>query len=163
MISIIRATEKDGRLLAEVGRISFIESHSTSAAKADIDLYVDKTYSIERVKTDLKNQNNHYHFIFENKEIVGYSKMIFNATDSNIEMKNVTKLERIYLLQKYYGLKFGFEKEVSMTCCLCSGSANSAHSLCFCRAHRRGDGSHITRSRWFSHATSNNGRFLAQR
>ena len=39
----------------------------------------------------------------------GFSKIIFNAPHPNIVAENVTKLDRIYLLKEFYGLKLGSE------------------------------------------------------
>jgi diamine N-acetyltransferase len=41
--------------------------------------------------------------------VAGFSKINLNATHSNIAGENATKLDRIYLLKEYQGLKLGFE------------------------------------------------------
>ena len=40
---------------------------------------------------------------------MGFSKIILNAKHPNIVTENVTKLDRIYLLKEFYGLKIGLE------------------------------------------------------
>lgn len=39
----------------------------------------------------------------------GFSKIILNATHPNIACENATKLDRIYLLKEFQGMKLGFK------------------------------------------------------
>ena len=47
--------------------------------------------------------------MYHDDEPAGYSKIIFNVPHYNIESSNVTKLDRIYLLEKFHGFGSGFE------------------------------------------------------
>ena len=109
MISIVKATEDDFQLLTDIGKISFIESHGNSAAVDDINTYVNKKYNQNVFKEELRDLKNIYHIIYYDKQAAGYSKINFNAVHSNIQIDNITKLERIYLLKEFYNLKIGFE------------------------------------------------------
>lgn len=109
MTSIIRATPADLQLVAEIGKISFTESHKKSAEAKVINSYLDALYSFESFAADLQNPKNLYHLLYHNGEAVGYSKIILNAPHANIPGAHVTKLERIYLLEKFYDLKLGKE------------------------------------------------------
>ena len=100
MIAIIKATEDDFKLLADIGRQTFLESHGESAGKEDIDAYVNDKYSYPAVKAELADANNIYHIIYFNNQPVGYSKIILNSPHPNIELQNITKLERLYLLKE---------------------------------------------------------------
>ena len=109
MTSIVKAKEEDFKLLADIGRISFIESHGNSASAVDINMYVSEKYNYDVFKEELNDQKNIYHIIYQNNRPAGYSKIIFNVPHTNIQMENVTKLERLYLLKEFYGLKSGYE------------------------------------------------------
>jgi len=109
MTSIVKANEKDIKLLADIGRVSFIESHGSSASEADINKYVNEKYTYEVFKEEISYPENNYHIIYHNEQPAGFSNMNFNVKHSNIQMKNVTKLDRIYLLKEFYGLKLGYE------------------------------------------------------
>ena len=109
MTSIVKANEADFQLLADIGKISYIESHGNSAKPADINMYLNENYNYEVFKDELRNPENIYHIIYYDKQPAGYSKIMFNSPHSNIQMKNVSKLERLYLLKEFYGLKLGFE------------------------------------------------------
>ena len=107
MISIVKSTEADLKLLVDIGRQTFIESHGRSVAAKDISKYVNEKYNDDVFREDLSDSKNIYHIIYHAKQAVGYSKIILNVSHSNIREKKVTKLDRLYLLQEFYGLKSG--------------------------------------------------------
>ena len=109
MISVIRATEKDHDAIAGIGKISVAESHEGSSSPEDMNKYLERTYNADSIKEELNDVNNIYYLINYNGKPVGFSKIIFNAKHPNIVTENVTKLDRIYLLKEFYGLKLGLE------------------------------------------------------
>lgn len=118
MISIIKATGKEFKILADIGKQTFIESHGKSAPQKDIDSYAAEKFSYSALENELKNSENIYHIIYYENEPVGYSKIIINFPHPNIELKNITKLERLYLLTKFHKLNLGtklFEFNVALS------------------------------------------------
>lgn len=109
MTEIVKASANDAQLLADIGKQTFIESHGRSAAKTDIDFYINENCSYNFFQNELRDPRNIYHIIYHDKLPAGYSKIILDYTHTNIEIQNVTKLERIYLLKEFYELKLGFE------------------------------------------------------
>jgi len=109
MTSIIKATETDSALLSEIGTKTFVESHGHSASKDVINSYVNEKYNIDAFKAELSKHENIYHIIYHENQPAGYSKIIMNAPHSGIPIANATKMERIYLLKEFYGLKLGVE------------------------------------------------------
>ena len=109
MNSILKAVPEDFRLLAEMGKLSFIESHGSSASETDINKYVEEKYTFGKFKKELIDRDNIFHIIYQKDKPAGYSKIILNSPHTNIESKNVTKMERLYLLKEFYGLKAGLE------------------------------------------------------
>ena len=107
MVSIVRATIKDFKLLADLGKQTFIESHGSSAKQQDIDAYINEKYNYDFLQKDVNDSNNIYHIIYHDSQPTGYSKIILNSPSSNIELKNITKLEKIFLLKYFYNLKLG--------------------------------------------------------
>ncbi|MBX2920104.1 MAG: GNAT family N-acetyltransferase [Ferruginibacter sp.] len=107
MIEIVRAGTNDAQLLEIIGKQALLESHGHSAPKADMDAYVNKYYCADFFKTEISNPANIYHIMYYDKEPAGYSKIIFNYPHSNINISHVTKLERLYVLKKFYDCKLG--------------------------------------------------------
>ncbi len=109
MTSIIKATLQNAPLLAHLGRLSFIESHGSSATAEIVEEYVSESFSLENCKKELVDPNNIYYFIYYNQKPAGYSKIILNSGHPNIKTENVTKLERLYLLKEFYHLQLGIQ------------------------------------------------------
>lgn len=109
MTSIVKATEEDSQILTDIGRISFKESHGRSAANEEIEMYLKENYTSDVFKNELNDPQNIYHIIYVDNQPAGYSKIILNVHHANIQKENVTKLDRLYLLEKFYDLKLGYE------------------------------------------------------
>jgi ribosomal protein S18 acetylase RimI-like enzyme len=109
MTTIVRATVNDAILLVRIGKTSFIESHGMSAPKEDIDAFVELKFNKSTFLEELQDYSNHFHIIYHNQTPIGYSKIIFDYPYEKIPFKNVTKLERLYLLKEFHHLKLGLE------------------------------------------------------
>lgn len=107
MINIIKAEIKHAALIAQIGEKTFWESHGVSASKANITEFVSKKYTKETIEKELVNPNNLYYLIYYDNKIAGFSKIVLNTPNGNIPFKNVTKLDRFYLLKAFYGQKLG--------------------------------------------------------
>jgi ribosomal protein S18 acetylase RimI-like enzyme len=109
MTSIIKASVNDTNLLTNLGKTTFIEAHGRSASEEIINEYISKRFTNRAIEEELYDSNNIFHIIYFNQTAVGYSKIIFNSQQTNISIKNITKLERIYILESYHGLKLGLK------------------------------------------------------
>lgn len=107
MISIIRAIENDSLRLAELSKQTLIESHGNSAPKKDMDQYILKKYNEATIKAELRNPENIYHLLYYKGALAGFSKIILNIPYKEGVDKNMTKLDRIFLLKEVYDLKLG--------------------------------------------------------
>lgn len=109
MTSIIKATEEDCQLLSEIAKLTFIESHGSSAKPEDINIYATEKYSNNVFKVDLRDPKNIYYITYQDNRPIGYSKIIFDSPYLNSQIQNIAKLERLYLLKEFYNLKLGLE------------------------------------------------------
>lgn len=109
MISITRATEQDHEAIVAIGRVSVEEAHRGSTTAENLNAYLEKNYTEDAIRQELNDPDNIYHLIRYNGVPAGFSKIILNAKHPGIVSENVTKLDRIYLLKEFYGLKLGLE------------------------------------------------------
>jgi len=107
MTEIIKATKEHCETLVRIAKTSFLEAHGKSASKEDIDAYVTKSFTPKAFLQELENPVNLYHILYYKKQAVGYSKIILNSENTNIEEQEITKMERLYLLQEFYGQNLG--------------------------------------------------------
>lgn len=109
MTSIIRASENHTLDLSDLSKQTLLESHGRSSPKEDMDQYIELKYNKETIKAELKDPANIYHLLYYNGELVGFSKIILNVPYKEGVHKNMSKLDRIFLLKKVYDLKLGVE------------------------------------------------------
>lgn len=107
MNKIRRATLNDVQLLSKISKKAFLVPHGKAGSKADIGTYIRLNFSEENLSKEISNPKFEYFLIFYNDKIAGFSKVIFNAVNENILNTNVTKMERLYLLEDFYGLNLG--------------------------------------------------------
>ena len=99
----------DAASLSEMGKRTFLDAHSQSASPVDIAHYIETKYGIGEIETELKNPDYIYRLIYKTQEPAGYSKIILNSSPTNFRFENATKLERLYIEKKFYGLNFAQE------------------------------------------------------
>ena len=109
MTTIEKASFNDAEILSIIGKKSFIESHGSSASEIDIANYVSSKFTKHMFENELDDSNNIFHIIFYNKKPIGYSKIIYNFSQENMPFNNITKLERLYILEAFHHLKLGLE------------------------------------------------------
>lgn len=102
-----RLTPADAALLAQMGGQSLIESHGHSAPAEIMQAYRQKSFSEEACRAELVEEQNIFFAVFFNNSPAGYSKIILHTPHLAVDLQPVTKLERLYLLQEFYGLKLG--------------------------------------------------------
>lgn len=107
MIQIRKATLSDATTLTEVGIQSFKSAHGHSAPKKDIEAYILQNFNEATFEQDLSKTTNHIYLISYHGVVVGYSLLIFNKKDPNIQVEHCAYLSRIYLLEAYYGVGLG--------------------------------------------------------
>jgi ribosomal protein S18 acetylase RimI-like enzyme len=107
MISIKQATISDTPLLLEIAIPALIESHGHSAPPEDINAYIALKFTKEVLEEELSDPKNIFHIIYYNEQPAGYSKIIFNTPHEAVEDQQVAKLERLYLLESFYGKGLG--------------------------------------------------------
>ncbi len=109
MILIKRASIDDFKAITDIGNISVKEAHKDSCPEKDLDEYMKSHYNEEALREELANTQNIYHILFYDEKPGGFSKMVLNAEHANIDETKVAKLDRIYLLSKYFDKKVGAE------------------------------------------------------
>ncbi|WP_366944362.1 GNAT family N-acetyltransferase [uncultured Formosa sp.] len=56
---------------------------------------------------EFENTKIQYHIIYFNDKVVGFSKIELNTPNKDINDLNITKLDRLYLLEAFHGQKLG--------------------------------------------------------
>lgn len=106
-VSIIKISKKNAEILRDLAITTFRESHGHSAPEKDIDKYISAKFTLENIEGELSDESNVFHLIYVKEELAGYSKVIYNTAYENLTQPNSSKLERLYVLEKFHDLKIG--------------------------------------------------------
>lgn len=108
---MIRAAEiSDAKSISSLAKQSFFEAHETSVPKDELEVYLTEMLSPEAFTREIQNTKNVFNVLYQTDELAGYSKIIFNTAPPQLpDFVNACKLERIYLLPKYYGKNLGLK------------------------------------------------------
>lgn len=108
MIDIKKANDSDVEVLALLGRISYSESHGQYIEnEADILDYMDKAFSVSKVKEELGDQDCIFYIIYVDKLPVGYAKLVHNKGHESLKGMKAIRLERIYILADFIPHRIG--------------------------------------------------------
>lgn len=104
---IIKPSLEHAGVLAEIGAETLYNSHKDSAPEHELETYMKKVYTIDAIKNELANPDNIYHIIKHENSIAGFSKMQLSIKHPSIEVEHISKMDQIYLLDAFHGLKLG--------------------------------------------------------
>lgn len=116
-ITIQKATSNDIELLQNVGRETFKETFSSSNTEENMKKYIKEGFSFEKLTDELNNKNSEFYFALSEKEVIGYLKVNFGQSQTELQDNTAIEIERIYVLKKYHGKKVGqalYEKAIEI-------------------------------------------------
>ena len=100
-----------------IGKKTFSEAFSSENSAENMKVYLEKSFSIEKLKSELSDKNSEFYFArLENKEI-GYLKVNFGQAQTEMKNEDALEIERIYVLKEFHGKKVGqllYEKAIEI-------------------------------------------------
>jgi ribosomal protein S18 acetylase RimI-like enzyme len=104
---IIKASLQHAGVLTELGAETFYKAHKDSAPASEIATYMKRIYSLDAIEKEVANPVNIYHIIKHEDTVAGFSKIELAMKHPAITLENVSKMDQIYLLDSFHGLKLG--------------------------------------------------------
>ncbi|HEX8016119.1 MAG TPA: GNAT family N-acetyltransferase [Flavobacterium sp.] len=93
--------------LQEIGRQTFQETFSESNSEENMKSYLEEGFSDEKLTAELTDENSEFYFaIFENK-VIGYLKINFGASQTELKDNKALEIERIYVSKEFHGKSVG--------------------------------------------------------
>lgn len=114
---IIAVTLNDLAVLQKIGIETFYESFSSVNTEENMSQYLAEAYSLEKLTDELNNPNSSFYFAVINDKIIGYLKINFGDSQTELKQDNALEIERIYVLKEFHGKKIGqllFEKAMEL-------------------------------------------------
>lgn len=106
-IIIQRVTLKDIKQLQQIGRETFSETFSESNTEENMNKYLADGFSKEKLSEELNNKSSEFYFAVLEEKVIGYLKLNFGASQTELQDNSSIEIERIYVLQEYHGKKVG--------------------------------------------------------
>lgn len=106
-IVIRKVTLEDLNLLQEIGRKTFFETFSESNTKENMIKYLEDGFSIEKLTEELNSEHSEFYFAVLEGKVIGYLKLNFGQSQTELQDSSSLEIERIYVLQEYHGKKVG--------------------------------------------------------
>ncbi|WP_348825487.1 GNAT family N-acetyltransferase [Flavobacterium aestuarii] len=106
-IEIKKVTLDDINLLQEIGKKTFLETFSESNSEENMKKYLEDGFSVEKLTEELNNKHSEFFFAVMDEKVLGYLKLNFGASQTELKDNNSLEIERIYVLQEYHGKKVG--------------------------------------------------------
>lgn len=114
-ISLIGAS--DALALQQIGRQTFQETFATSNTQENMAKYLEEGFAIQKLEKELSDQEAAFYFAKEGEKVIGYLKLNFGASQTELKDNTAVEIERIYVLKEYHGLKVGqllYEKALAI-------------------------------------------------
>lgn len=116
-ITIRKATLNDIEQLQKIGRETFFETFSSSNTEENMRKYLEEGFSIEKLTDELNNENSAFYFALSETKVIGYLKINFGASQTELKDEKALEIERIYVLKEFHGKKVGqilYEKAIEI-------------------------------------------------
>ena len=106
-IEIKKVTINDIDKLQEISRQTFSETFSSKNTEEDMNIYLDEGLSNDRLTMELNDNNAEFYFAKLDNNVIGYLKLNFGQSQTELQDGNGIEIERIYVLKDYHGKRIG--------------------------------------------------------
>lgn len=106
-IDIQKVTLSDIAQLQKIGRQTFSETFSEANSEENMKNYLEEGFSIEKLTNEINNKNSEFYFATFNNEIIGYLKLNFGDSQTELKDHKALEIERIYVSKEFHGKKVG--------------------------------------------------------
>ena len=116
-ITIQKVTLNDIEQLQMIGRQTFSETFSSTNTKENMEKYLEEGFSVEKLKDELNNENSEFYFALSETNVIGYLKINYGSSQTELKDEKSFEIERIYVLKEFHGKKIGqilYEKAIEI-------------------------------------------------
>lgn len=117
-IELRRVTVNELDQLQRICRQTFSETFSFGNSEENIKKYLEEGFSTEKLGVELANKNSEFYFALLENKVIGYLKVNFGQSQTEIKDNNTLEIERIYVLKEFHGKKVGqilYEKAMEIS------------------------------------------------
>jgi ribosomal protein S18 acetylase RimI-like enzyme len=93
--------------LQKISRQTFAETFSSENSSDNMKIYLDQELSSEKLMSELSNINTEFYFVKCANKVIGYLKLNFGRSQTEIQDEKAVEIERIYVLKEFHGKNIG--------------------------------------------------------
>ena len=93
--------------LQKIYRQTFFETFSEQNSEKNMRIFLDKAYSEEKLKSEIKDKESETFLAVENQKILGVLKINTGNAETESGLENSLEIQRIYILKESKGLGIG--------------------------------------------------------
>jgi len=116
-ITIVQINNSNIAALQQIGRQTFAETFAESNTAENMAKYLEEAYAYEKLSAELNDANSVFYFALIEDKVVGYLKLNFGASQTELKDNDALEIERIYVLKAFHGKKVGqllFDKAIEV-------------------------------------------------
>ncbi len=106
-IEIRKVTIKDLDELQKIGRQTFYETFASGNTEENMSKYLEESFSVAKLTTELSDKNAEFYFATLDNKVIGYLKLNFGQSQTELQDNKAVEIERIYVLKEYHGKGVG--------------------------------------------------------
>ena len=93
--------------LQKIGRLTFKETFSDSNSEENMNNYLEEGFSTEKLTAELNDKNSEFYFATLENEVIGYLKINFGESQTELKDSKALEIERIYVSKEFHGKSVG--------------------------------------------------------
>lgn len=93
--------------LQQIGKQTFFETFSENNTEENMKTYLEDSFSIEKLTSELMDKNAEFYFASIDNNVIGYLKLNFGESQTELKDDKALEIERIYVLKEFHGQKVG--------------------------------------------------------
>jgi diamine N-acetyltransferase len=90
-----------------IGKQTFFETFATGNTEENMKKYLAEGFTVDKLTTELTNPNSEFYFATLDNNIIGYLKINFGQTQTELKDSKAAEIERIYVLKEFHGKQVG--------------------------------------------------------
>jgi ribosomal protein S18 acetylase RimI-like enzyme len=106
-IETIKVTLSDIDRLQKIGRQTFYETFSAGNTEENMKKYLEEGFSTEKITAELNDKNSEFYFATLSNEVIGFLKLNFGQSQTELKDDKALEIERIYVLKEFHGKNVG--------------------------------------------------------
>jgi ribosomal protein S18 acetylase RimI-like enzyme len=106
-IIIQEVTISDLLELQKISVQTFSETFASTNTEENMRSYLNEAYSISKLTDEFQNVDSKFYFSILENRVIGYLKLNFGESQTELKDAKALEIERIYVLQEFHGKRVG--------------------------------------------------------